>query len=153
MSTTIRSPKDFWVGLIYLGTSAVALWAGRALPVGTGSEMGPGYFPLGLAILLGAFGVASLVVAFTRGGGRVEPIAWKPLGLVALGLALFALLLKPLGLAGALAVMILTAASASSEFRFNAKALVGLIVFIAVCCLVFRVLLGLPVPVLGTWFR
>jgi Zn-dependent protease len=153
MSTTKRSPKDFWVGLIYLGTSAVALWTGRNLPVGTGSEMGPGYFPTGLAILLGAFGVASMVVAFTRNGERVEPIAWKPLGLVALGLVLFALLLKPLGLAGALAVMILTAASASSEFRFDVKALVGLIAFIAVCCLVFRVLLGLPVPVLGTWFR
>lgn len=153
MSTTIRSPKDFWIGLIYLGTSGVALWAGRALPVGTGSEMGPGYFPLGLALLLGAFGVASLFVAFRQKGDRVDPIAWKPLGLVALGLALFALLLKPLGLAGALAAMVLTAASASREFRFDGKAMLGLIVFIAICCLVFRTFLGLPVPVLGTWFR
>jgi hypothetical protein len=153
MSTSIRSPKDFWVGLIYLGTGAVALWAGRSLPVGTGSEMGPGYFPLALAILLCGFGAASFVVAFTRDGGRVGAIAWKPLGLVALGVVLFAFLLKPLGLAGALAVMILTAASASSEFRFDLKAFVGLVAFIAVCCLVFRVFLGLPVPVLGTWFR
>jgi hypothetical protein len=153
MSTSIRSPKDFWVGLIYLGTGAVALWAGRELPVGTGSEMGPGYFPLALAILLCGFGVASLAVAFTRDGSPVGRIAWKPLGLVALGVALFALLLKPLGLAGALAAMILTAASASREFRFDVKALLGLAVFIALCCLVFRGFLGLPVPVLGTRFR
>jgi hypothetical protein len=49
--------------------------------------------------------------------------------------------------------MILTAASASSEFRFDFKAIVGLIAFITVCCLVFRVFLGLPTPILGTWFR
>ena len=153
MSTLVRSPKDFWVGLIYLGTGGGALWMGRDLPVGTGSDMGAGYFPVGLGILLCGFGVASLIIAFTKDGSPVDPIAWKPLGLVTLSVVLFALLLKPLGLAGALAVMILTAASASTEFRFDAKALVGIVVFIVFCCLVFRVFLGMPVPVLGTWFR
>jgi hypothetical protein len=153
MTAFVRSPKDFWVGLIYLGTGAVALWAGRDLPVGTGSEMGPGYFPLGLSILLCGFGVASLAVAFTRDGSAVGSIAWKPLGLIALSVVLFALLLKPLGLAGALVIMILTAASASDEFRFDVKALIGIVVFVTACCLIFRVFLGMPVPILGTWFR
>jgi len=153
MSTFARSPKDFWVGLIYLGTGGLAFWMGRDLPVGTGSEMGPGYFPLGLAVLLGGFGIASLAVAFTRDGTPVGAIAWKPLALITLSVVLFAVLLKPLGLAGALTVMILTAASASSEFRFDPKALIGIVLFVTFCCLVFRVLLGMPVPVLGTWFR
>lgn len=152
MTAFIRSPKDFWVGLIYLGIGGLALWAGRDLPVGTGSEMGPGYFPLALAVLMCGFGVASLAVAFTADGGRVGRVAWKPLALITLSVVLFALLLKPLGLAGALVVMILTAASASSEFRFDVKALAGIVAFVTFCCLVFRVLLGMPVPVLGTWF-
>lgn len=153
MSSFVRSPKDFWVGLIYLGVGAVALWTGRSLSVGTGAEMGPGYFPLALAVLLCGFGVASLVVAFRRDGSPVDRIAWLPLALVTAGVALFALLLKPLGLAGALAVMILTAASASKEFRFDTTAILGLVAFIVLCCLVFRGFLNLPVPVLGTWFR
>ncbi len=153
MSSLIRSPKDFWVGLIYLGVGAVALWAGRGLAIGSGAEMGPGYFPLALAVLLCGFGIASLVVAFRQDGDPVDRIAWLPLALVTAGVALFALLLKPLGLAGALVAMILTAASASKEFRFDLKAILGLVAFVTLCCLVFRSFLGLPVPVLGTWFR
>jgi len=153
MSRFIRCPKDFWVGLIYLSAGLLALWAGRNLPVGTGSEMGPGYFPIVLALLLCGFGVTSLVAAVTRRGGPVEPIAWRPLALVTLAVGLFAMLLKPLGLAGALAVLILVSASASREFRFDVKALVGIALFVTFCCLVFRVFLGMPVPIFGTWLR
>ena len=43
-------------------------------------------------------------------------------------------------------------AAASEKFRFEWKAVLGLIVLIAFCALVFVMGLGVPMPLIGTWF-
>ena len=153
MRTAIRAPKDFWAGMLYalLGGSAVLIAAGE-YPMGTGSRMGPGYFPIILGLLLLAFGLASLVRSFLRDGAPVGAIAWKPLALVTLATALFGLLLPMLGLVPALLALLLLSASASSRFRFERRAAAGLVLLIAFCALVFVTALGVPLPLRGSWF-
>jgi hypothetical protein len=152
MATLIRSPKDFWAGLLYAGFGAAAVLIARDYGMGSSSRMGPAYFPTVLGGLLLLIGLASLVRSFFTKGEPIGAIAWKGMFLVTLATVLFGVLLRPAGLVPALAALILVSAAASIKFRFDWRALTlmaGLIVF---CALVFVKGLGLPVSLLGTWF-
>jgi hypothetical protein len=152
MTVAIKSPKDFWAGLIYIGFGATACWVGRAYSFGSASQMGPGYFPLILSGLMMLFGALALLRGLSRKGEPFGVFAWKPALIVFLSTVAFGFLLERGGLVIALAALILVSASASAKFRFEwraALAAIGLIVF---CVLVFIKGLGLPLPLLGTWF-
>ena len=151
MTASIRSPKDFWAGLLYAGFGTAAVLIAREYGMGSSSRMGPAYFPTVLGSLLLLIGLASLIRSFFAKGEPIGAIAWKGMGLVTLATVLFGALLRPAGLVAALATLILVSAAASVKFRIDRRALalmVGLIVF---CALVFVKALGLPVPLLGTW--
>jgi hypothetical protein len=152
MPASIRSPKDFWAGVLYAGIGGAAIVIARDYGMGSSSRMGPAYFPTVLGSLLLLIGIASLIRSFFTDGEPIGAIAWKGMFLVTLATILFGVLLRPAGLVIALATLILASATASIKFRFDWRALTmmaGLIVF---CALVFVKGLGLPVSLLGTWF-
>ena len=63
---------------------------------------------------------------------------------------LFALLLRRLGLVGALMLLVVVSAYASDRFRWSVA--LTLAVGLAVgSSIIFVWLLGLPIPILGTW--
>ena len=78
----IKSQKDFFSGLMFMGVGAAFAWGATTYNVGQGARMGPGYFPLMLGVLMAILGAAvtfkSLVVE-TVGGDKVGQWAWKPL--------------------------------------------------------------------------
>ncbi len=78
----IKSQKDFFSGLMFMGVGAAFAWGATTYNVGSGARMGPGYFPLMLGVLMAILGIAvtfkSLVVE-TEGGDRIGKWAWKPL--------------------------------------------------------------------------
>ncbi|HET9024492.1 MAG TPA: tripartite tricarboxylate transporter TctB family protein [Burkholderiaceae bacterium] len=152
MSLAIRSPRDFWAGLLYAGVGTAAIVIARDYSWGRGGRMGPGYFPTILGALLLIVGVAALVRAFLVRGEPIGPIAWKGTLLVSGAIVLFGSLLRPAGLVPALVALILVSAAASAKFRFEWRALALMIGLVAFCALVFVTALGLPVPLLGTWF-
>ena len=152
MAGVIRSPKDFWAGVLYAGFGAAAVLIARDYGLGSSSRMGPGYFPTVLGSLLLLIGLASLVRSFFAAGEPIGAIAWKGLLLVTLATVLFGALLRPAGLVIALAAVILVSAAASVRFRFDARALALMGALIVFCGLVFVTGLGLPVSLLGTWF-
>ena len=80
----IRSPKDFWAGLLFVGLGILAVWVGSRYPLGTAARMGPGYFPRTLGLLLMFLGA---IIAF-RGvrwdGEAIPKWRWRPT-LVVLG--------------------------------------------------------------------
>ncbi|HEX5777462.1 MAG TPA: tripartite tricarboxylate transporter TctB family protein, partial [Xanthobacteraceae bacterium] len=67
MSISIKSPKDFWCGLLLIAIAAIFVLGLIDLPIGSAFRMGPGYFPLLLTILLALLGLAIL-----SNGLRVE---------------------------------------------------------------------------------
>ena len=152
MAIPIRSPKDFWAGLLYAGFGSTAIVLARDYGWGSSSRMGPGYFPTVLGSLLLLIGVASFVRSFIARGEPIGGIAWKGLILVTAGTLLFGFLLRPAGLVPALLALILVSAAASVKFRFDWKAMGLMLVLVAFCSLVFVKGLGLPVPLLGSWF-
>lgn len=147
----LRSPKEFYAGLIYFGFGAAGLWFGAAYPMGTAGRMGSGYFPKVLAALLLIFGAIAILRSFRVEGASMEPIRWKPLLLILSGCSLFGLLLQPLGMPIALFILILCCAMASREFRWSAPALGGAVLAVAFCTLVFVKGLSVQMPLIGDW--
>lgn len=150
MGFAIRSPKDFWAGLIYfvIGTGVVLL--ARNYPMGTAVKMGPAYFPTVLGGILALIGLVSLMQAFIRDGENVDKLAWKALGLVCLPIVLFGVVARGAGLIVGLFFLVILSASASAMFRWKSALLLasGLIAF---CVLVFTKALGVPLPLIGPW--
>ncbi|RPH90069.1 MAG: tripartite tricarboxylate transporter TctB family protein [Desulfobacteraceae bacterium] len=153
MASPIRSSKDFRTGMIYvaIGTGAVMIAIIGDYKIGTALRMGPAYFPLVLSFLLIGIGLISLVRSFVQRGTPIGAYTVKGLLLVVVPTVLFGLLVKGAGLIVALPLLVLVSSYASRQFRWGpALALAaGLTVF---CALVFLKGLGVPLPILGSWF-
>ena len=98
--------KQFWSGLLFCLIGVGTLYK---LPtdLGTASAMGPGYFPMLLGIVLVMLGTASVVAAMRHHDlVRIEPVPIVASLFILAGVVAFALLVKPFGLAIALAALI-----------------------------------------------
>lgn len=148
----IKNPKDFGAGILYIAFGAVGYYIAIDYGFGRASRMGPGYFPSVLSALLMMFGIAAVIRSFIKPGEPLGAFAWKQALVVAGSTVAFGLLLIPAGLIVALLALILISASGSHYFKFDWKAVGALIVLVVFCALVFVKGLGVPMPLLGTWF-
>jgi hypothetical protein len=136
---TIKSPKDFWAGLMFIGFGMFfAIWAYVNYQMGTAVRMGPAYFPFVLGGLLAFLGALVLIEGFAlEASGAPLQLPFNIIDLV-VALAIFAVLiyLAPMVglppdyglLAASLAVSVLAV-----RYRPKAKALV----LISVACIVY----------------
>ena len=95
---TIRAPKDFWSGVMFCGFAAVALLAARGYALGTAGKMGPGYFPLLLGLVLAGLGLLLIGRSLVLDGEPVPRLHLLPIAVIAFAVALFGLMIEPLGL-------------------------------------------------------
>jgi hypothetical protein len=157
----IQSQKDFFAGLMFLGTGAAFAIGAATYTVGEGARMGPGYFPLVLGVLLaglGLFVVFEALVVKTEDGEKIGPWAWKPLAYIIGANVLFGVLLAGLpklhipAMGLILAIYGLTFVAALAGEEFNAKEVAVLATVLAVgSYLAFVVLLRLQFPVWPTF--
>jgi Tripartite tricarboxylate transporter TctB family len=147
----IRSTKDFWTGVLYVFFGASAVLIAREYGMGTALRMGPGYFPTVLGVLLALIGIISLVRSFIATGSPIGGLAFKGLLLVVGSTLVFGFIVRGAGLAVALPVLVIMSAYASVRFRWGPSLALaaGLTLF---CVLVFLKGLGVPLPILGSWF-
>jgi hypothetical protein len=146
-----RNPKDFWTGLIYICFGSSAILIARDYGMGTAVKMGPAYFPTILGGLLVGIGVISVIRSFVVPGALIGAFAFKGLILVSVSVLLFGLVVRGAGLAVAIPLLVIISALASSRFRWPATLIMaaGLTIF---CVLVFVKGLGIPLPIIGSWF-
>jgi len=88
----IKSQKDFFSGLMFMGVGVAFAWGATTYNVGNGARMGPGYFPLYLGVLMSILGAAITFKALTVesvGGDKIGRWAWKPLILIILANLVF----------------------------------------------------------------
>jgi hypothetical protein len=151
MLSELRNNRDFWAGVMLIGTGAAAVLIARNYAFGTTLRMGPGYFPSVLGGLLCLFGIY-LVAAGLRSKEKMEGSNWSLRALIVLPLALvlFGLLMEHAGFIPALVVLIFGSALAGKEFRFFEVLLlaIGLTAF-SVALFIWG--LGLPYPLLLGW--
>jgi hypothetical protein len=143
---TIRAPKDFWSGVMFIAFAAVGILAARSYSLGSAGQMGPGYFPLLLAIVLAFIGVVLIGRSFVVGGEGVGPMAVVPLAVIAVAVAAFGLMIERLGMVIALSVVTVLSSLASRESRLLEAAVLAA-VLTAFSVGVFAYGLRLPLPV------
>jgi putative tricarboxylic transport membrane protein len=146
-----RNPKDFWTGVIYIVFGTAAIIIGRDYGMGTAQKMGPAYFPVVLSVLLIVIGIISLVRSFIKPGTPLGGYAFKGLLLVTASTVLFGLIVRGAGLVIALPLLVIVSSYASKQFswKYSLSMAAGLTVF---CILIFLKGLGVPLPILGSWF-
>jgi hypothetical protein len=151
MKRLLRNAKDFCTGLIYIGFGLSAVIIGRDYGMGTAVKMGPAYFPTVIGSLLMLMGMISVVRSFLQPGTPIGGFTFKGLALVIVSALVFGLLVKGAGLAIALPVLVMISAFASDQFRWGPSLALaaGLTLF---CVVVFIKGLGVPLPILGSWF-
>jgi hypothetical protein len=151
MALRPRNPTDLVTGLIFVGLGITFLVVSGNYRLGTARQMGPGYFPTALGILLALLGlVLSLKSQFGK-AGALESFSWRPLLLVVVASVLFGLTVRGAGLVPAIVLLTVTSFAASDRFRpTTAVALAAALSLFSWG--LFRVGLGLPLPAFGTWF-
>jgi putative tricarboxylic transport membrane protein len=146
----MRNAKDFWTGLIYIFFGSSAILIARDYSMGTAIKMGPAYFPTILGGLLLVIGLISVIRSFVIPGSPIGAFAFKGLVLVTVSVVAFGFVVRGLGVAIALPLLIIVSAYGSMRFRWYPTLVMaaGLTIF---CVFVFLKGLGIPLPIIGPW--
>lgn len=153
----IKSQKDFFSGVMFMGLGAAFAWGATTYNIGTGARMGPGYFPLMLGVLLALIGAAitfTALVVETEGGGKIGKIAWKPLFYVISGNVAFGILLAgipafkipAMGLIVAIYALVFIASMAEAGWKFKTTLILATVLAVG-SYIAFVVALKLQFPV------
>lgn len=139
----IKSPSDFWCGLIFLAIGVAFMLLAREYRMGTAARIGPGYFPTLLGGVLAALGLVITLPSLFVTGEQFPRVAWRPLLTILTAVVVFGLLLEPAGLAVAVAALVIVSGFADPELRLRDS--IGLALFLVVFSIgIFVSLLGLP---------
>jgi putative tricarboxylic transport membrane protein len=144
----VRDPRNFGCALMFIGLAGLLAYNALQLTIGTASAMGPGYFPLALAIVLGALGVVLGMQSLRIDGPRMAGVEWRGFALVTLALVTFGATITRLGFVPAVLLTTGLAMAASRTIRPRTAAVLA-IVLLAFCWAVFVAGLGLPVRLFG----
>ena len=145
----IRSPKDFWAGLIFIAIGGGFVLLALQYRLGDMHRMGPAMFPTLVGALLAVLGAIIALRSFAFEGEPVPRFYLRPIGVSLLGIVLFGVALQWLGLIAAVAVLVLVGAYAARDVR-PLENLALAAVMIAFSVAVFVWLLGLPLPLWPT---
>lgn len=139
-----RNWRDVGAGATLVAVGALATNHAQRYEFGSLHNMGPGFFPLTLGILLVILGACIAVPACFHPGEPVR-IAWKPLGWVIASILVFGLTLKPLGLVLATGLSVVLSTLADREVRWKSRALIAVGVAL-LTYLVFSLGLNMVLP-------
>ena len=142
----IKSPKDFWAGLMFLGFGLFfSVWALTHYQMGTAVRMGPAYFPTVLGGLLAVLGLIVFIQSFAIEGPPIPEMSMRPLILISIGCVVYGYLMKPAGLVLSTAALVYISAFGGHEFKFK-EVTILYVVLIIFSVLVFVKGLTLPFP-------
>ena len=142
----IKSPKDFWAGLMFLGVGVFfAVWAVVNYQMGSAVRMGPAYFPAVLGGLMAFLGLIVFTGSFAIEGPKVPTMHLRPLVMILVANIAYGYLMKPLGLVAATAALVFISALGGHEFKWK-EVTILYVVLIVFSVLVFVKGLTLPFP-------
>ena len=121
-SLKIKSQRDFFSGLMFVVVGVVFAVGATNYSMGTSARPGAGYFPLMLSVIMAILGAIVLFKSLTiesPGGDPVGGIAWKPLLIIVVAIAVFGILLERLGLFITVPILIIISSLAGDEFRWR----------------------------------
>lgn len=138
----------FYTGLLFLIVGILfSTWA-TSYTVGAASNMGPGYFPFMLGIILAILGALNLLKSIASKEIKIPAnIAWRPLILILLANILFGVLLPSMGLVVAVFALVIVSSYAIPNTSIKETILLATLLSVA-SCIVFAWALSMPIPIL-----
>ena len=149
MQLKIKSPEDFWSGLIFIGIGILAIYLSRDYPMGSALRMGPGYFPTWLGGIMVGFGVViaalSLKMQLQSGEDEPEPWGFRPWLVLSGSFVLYGLMMDYIeaGFVPSLMVLITGCALAHKDVHWWETILLAIFVPMGAVAL-FVYIIGLP---------
>ena len=144
--------KSLVAGLLFIALAMVFGFSAAGLNLGSAARMGPGYFPLMVAVALGGLGIF-VALQGIRGGDEAPEFAGpRGIALVAGAVIAFAVSVESLGVIIAVALTSFLMSLADRDFRL-VPSLAAAAVLSVFSWLVFVVALGMPWPALGYLLR
>ncbi|WP_459616944.1 tripartite tricarboxylate transporter TctB family protein [Bordetella sp. 2513F-2] len=143
----LRNKQDFWAGLMFAAIGLGFAFGATQYQMGTAARMGPGYFPFWLGICLALLAAVVTLSSLSPKAQETEVsrFDFKILFIVIGSVALFGVLLRPLGLYLSLFILVILSSFASHEFSWKV-ALANAIFLVVFCWLAFIKGLGLIFP-------
>ena len=147
----MKSNRDFWAGCLLLGIGvSVAVNAYSSYRIGSIREMGTGYMPFALAVLLSLLGLITIVMSQM---GNTEPPSDRKFELqkvlpVGLGVLAFAVGITRVGLIPSIGMLVGIAALADKKLTLKTTGLL-IIVLSLISWVVFVLLLKMNLPLWG----
>lgn len=145
MQLKIKSPEDFWSGLMFIAFGVAAMYISRNYPMGSALRMGPGYFPTWLGAIMTFFGVVVTARSFWIQGEGISAWAFRPLFVLCGTIALFGVFLDEweIGFVPSLVILILGCAFAHKDVHWLETIMLS-IFLTAGCVGLFIYGIGLP---------
>ncbi|MGB3501196.1 MAG: tripartite tricarboxylate transporter TctB family protein [Mesorhizobium sp.] len=137
-------------GAIFIVFGALFAWQSLQHDLGTTLRMGPGYFPLVVAVILIILGAIIMFQALRTTGEPVGEFAWRGMFFILFSPIFFALTVRGLGFIGAIFLTSLLASFASIRMTVPKALILGVCVT-AFTTIVFVLGLGLPFRLVGPW--
>jgi hypothetical protein len=119
MKSKLNNFKDFWSGVMFVVVGAMFAGIASTYKYGTTTEMGAGYFPFWLGILLIVLGVGVAVGGVRAKGPVLDRFHWRPVLTVLVSVCIFGVLLKVLGMLAAGVLLVIGASFGSHEFKWR----------------------------------
>ncbi len=147
--TTINK-ADFTAGILFILFGAVFGLTALDLEMGTTLRMGPGYFPMVLAVVLTLLGIGIVISSFGSVGEAVGTYAWRGMVFILAAPVFFGLTVRGLGFVPSIFFTTLIAALAGMKMKpvYAVLLAIGVTIFTT---LVFSYALGLPFRRFGPW--
>ena len=142
----IKSPKDFWSGLIFIVAGGfISGYAATHYQMGSALRMGPGYFPVWLGALQLVLGLIVFSRSFVLKGEGISKFHWRPIILTLGACVVYGFIMKPAGLIIATIILTFLSALGGPDYRHKDAIYVSLaMVFFSVTVFVWG--LKLPFP-------
>jgi putative tricarboxylic transport membrane protein len=146
----VRSSQDFFAGLMFAAIAAIVLYETWNLEFGSLARMGPGFFPVMLALVLFALAIAIIVRSVNGPERSVDLPIPRQAWIVTLATVLFGLLIGPLGFVPALVILVGVSSFADPDMTWldTAKLAAGLSVGSVI---IFVYLLKQPIALFGPY--
>ena len=149
MRVRIRTPQDFWCGILFVALGVLAIYQSHSYPMGSALQMGPGYFPTWLGGIMIGFGVVIGGLAF-KVHGEPDPgfkrseWAFRPWLVLTAAIAVYAILMDAgFGFVPSLMVLVIGCALAHKDVRWVETIVLSVFVTAAAVA-IFSFGLGLP---------
>lgn len=143
MKPGLLNNRDFLAGLLFIGFGCAGFIVAQSYPFGSLQEMGPGFFPRVLGLVLVGFGLITALKGLRSPHTVDGPWGWVPLFKLTAALLLFGRLMEDAGLLPALVTLVVVSAWAGREF----KLLEVFVLTLVLCLLAIAIFvwgLGLP---------